>query len=245
MDRLLPCSLNLHSALCRFVRRTLLSETVQDGRQHGINNRLYFGGLCRFGRAAVGVVAVMMKLRSQSTEADAKVQAATEKLAVAGIQIGEADATIAARHKELQSESREVQAEVQRLRETIEKESQERRLEIKETEKRLRERGTHLERRLRQVEGRDKALESARKRKSPKRIEEADQLVAKQLATNWKRVAQLPIGRSTANFVDASKMKRRSKWIAWSSVWPTKPWRRPKKKRGALSHYGNQRCAVD
>ena len=144
---------------------------------------------------AVGVIAVMMKLRTQSAEAEAKVQAATEKLSIAEIKSAEADANIAARHKELQVESREqVQAEVQRLRETIEKESQERRVEIKETEKRLRERETHLERRLRQVEGRDKAL-NQREGEITSRIEAADQLVVQQ-RDELERVAQLPLAEA-------------------------------------------------
>jgi ribonuclease Y len=144
---------------------------------------------------AVGWIAFQLKAKTQSAEADAKVQAVTQKEAALDAKSAEVDASIAARYKELQVESREqVQAEVQRLRETIEKETQERRLEIKETEKRLRERETHLERRARQVEGRDKAL-NQREEEITKRIEEADQLVARQ-RDELERVAQLPIAEA-------------------------------------------------
>jgi ribonuclease Y len=193
---------------------------------------------------AVGWIAVMMKLRAQSADVEARVQAATEKLAAAETKSAEADASIAARHKELQVEAREqVQAEVQRLRETIEKESQERRLEIKETEKRLRERETHMERRLRQVDGREKAL-NQREDEITKRIEEADQLIAKQRDA-LERVAQLPVAEAREILLQRVEEEARAEMNRVVKRVAEEVQEQSEEKARRIITMAIQRCAVD
>lgn len=192
----------------------------------------------------VGVVAVLLMLRSKTTDADAAVATAEEKIRLANEKAAEVEANIAARYKELQVEAREqVQSEVQRLRETIEKESQERRLEIKETEKRLREREVHMERRLRQLDGREKSL-NGREGEIQQKIEEAEQLIVAQRG-ELERVAQLPVAEARELLLTRVEEEARTEMNRVVRRVEEEASEKAEEKARRIITMAIQRCAVD